>query len=99
MIFKDFIVAQRYKGRIFGVRLEGPAYILCDNHGVVKNMITLDSVLHKKHNTINYHSVCEAISADILRIGKEYGETNFVDLLTNVMTGQKCWDLCYHIFS
>ena len=60
----------RYKLRVFGVRLEGPAYVFCDNSGVVNNMSIPESVLHKKHNTINYNSVCGADAADILQIGK-----------------------------
>ena len=28
----------RYKLRMFGVILEDPAYVLCDNHEVVKDM-------------------------------------------------------------
>ena len=97
-ICKDLIVALRYKLRMFGVRLEGPAYVFCDNRGVVKNVSIPESVLNKKHNAINYHTVREAVAADILRIGKEDGETNLADLLTKVITGQKRWDICYHLF-
>ena len=56
-------------------------------------MIIPDLLLHKKHNVINYHSVCEAVAADILQIGKEDGENILADLLTKVLTGQKRWDL------
>ena len=59
---------------MFGVILEVPAYVFCDNSGVVKNMIILESVIHKKHNVIKYHSVCESVAADIIQIGKEDGE-------------------------
>ena len=64
--FKDMIFALRYKLRMFGVILDGPVYILCDSRGVVKNMIIPESVIHKKHNAINYHSVCETVSEDII---------------------------------
>ena len=37
-IFKDLFFALRYKLHIFVFRLEGHAYVLCDNFGVVKNM-------------------------------------------------------------
>ena len=77
--------------------MEGPAYIFCDTCGVAKNMNIPESVPHKKRNAINHHSVCESVSADILIIGNEDGETNLVDSLAKVMTGQKRWDLCYHI--
>jgi hypothetical protein len=83
-ICKEMIVALRYKLRMFGVPIEGPANVFCDNHGVVKNVSIPESTLMKKHNAINYHAVREAVAAGILRVGKEDGETNLADLLTKV---------------
>ena len=54
-----------------------------------------ESTLQKKHNATNYHAVCEAAAAGILRVGKEDGETNLADLFTKVLTGQRRWDLCH----
>jgi hypothetical protein len=52
----------------------------------------------KKHNAINDHAVREAAAAGILRVGKEDGKTNLVvDLLTKVLNGKKCWNICWHI--
>ena len=69
-ICKDLVVVLSYKLRMFGIRLEGPAYFFCDNRGFVKNMSIPESVPHKKHNTMIYHSVHEAVPANILQIGK-----------------------------
>jgi hypothetical protein len=91
-ICNEFIVAMRYKLRMFGVPIEGPANVFCDNHGVVKNTSMPESTLTKKHNAINYHVVREAVAAGILRVGKEDGEMNLADLLTKVIVGQKRWD-------
>jgi hypothetical protein len=77
---------------MFGVEVDGPANVFCDNHGVVKNVSIPESTLMKKHNAINYHAVREAVAAGILRVGKEDGETNLADLLTKVVMGQKRWD-------
>jgi hypothetical protein len=52
----------------------------------------------KKHNAINYHVVREAVVAGILRVGKEDGETNLVDLFMKVIMGQKRWDFCDCLF-
>ena len=98
MIHKDLIVVLRYKLNMFCFILEVPAYVFWDNSGVVKNMSIAQPVLNKKHNAINQHSVCEAVAADILQIGKEDGETNLAVLKTEVMNGHKKWDLCYHVF-
>jgi hypothetical protein len=98
-ICKELIVAIHYKLRMFGVEVNGPVNVFCDNHGVVKNVSILESMLMKKHNhAINYHEVREAVAAGILRVGKEDGETNLVDLLTKVVMGQKRWDFCYCLF-
>jgi len=97
-ICKDLIVAMRYKLRMFGIPIEGPANVFCDNRGVVKNVSMPESTLMKKHNAINYHAVREAVAADILRVGKEDGNTNLADLLTKVITGQKRWDFCWSLF-
>jgi hypothetical protein len=95
---KDLIVSLRYKLRMFGVQVDGPTNVFCDNRGVVKNSSVPESTLMKKHNAINYHAVREAAAADILRVGKEDTATNFSDLLTKIITGQRRWDLCYALF-
>jgi hypothetical protein len=97
-ICKEFIVAMRYKLRMFGVPIEGPANVFCDNRGVVKNTSMPESTLMKKHNAINYHAVREAVASGILRVGKEDGETNLADLLTKVIVGQKRWNFCWSLF-
>jgi hypothetical protein len=97
-ICKELIVARYYKLRMFGVEVNGPVNVFCDNRGVVKNVSILESMLMKKHNAINYHAVREAVAAGILRVGKEDGETTLADLLMKVVIGQKRWDICYCLF-
>jgi hypothetical protein len=97
-ICKELIVALRYKLRMLGVPIDGPTNVFCDNRGVVRNASIPESTLmKKKHNAINYHAVREAAAAGILRVGKEDGETNAADLLTKSISGQKRWDICWHL--
>ena len=56
-IAMDLIIGLQYKLHMFGVPIDGPAKVFCDNHGVVKNLSILESMLMKKHNAINYHAV------------------------------------------
>ena len=56
-ICKELIVALRYKLRMFGIGIDGPTSVFCDNRGVVKNVSIPESVLSKKHNAFNYHAV------------------------------------------
>ena len=95
---KEMIVTLRYKLCMFGVAIDGPANVFCDNNGVVKNTTIPASMLAKKHNAINYHAICEAVAAKILRVGKEEdGMTNLADLFTKVLTADRCRALCKHI--
>ena len=87
----------RYKLQIFGIPIEGPTNVFCDNRGVVWNSSRPESNLQNKHNVINYHVVREAAVAGIMRVGKEDGTRNLTDLLTKVLMGKKRWDLCYSI--
>jgi hypothetical protein len=96
-ICKELIVALRYKLRMFGVPIDGPANVFCDNRGVVRNASIPESTLMEKHNAIYYHAIREAAAAGTLRVGKEDGETNIADLLTKVLSGEKHWNLCWHI--
>ena len=91
------LVALRYKLRMFGVPVEGPANVFCDNRGVVKNASIPESTLAKKHNAINYHAIWEAAAAGILQVGKEDGQTNLADLLTKVLTSERRWEICWNI--
>lgn len=56
-IAKDLLVALRYKLRMFGVPMDGPANVFCENNGVVKNASIPQSTLAKKHYAINYHAI------------------------------------------
>ena len=89
IISRDLIVALRYNLRIFGVPLDGPADVMCDNQGVVNNTSLPQSNLDKKHNAVNVHIVREAAAAGILRVGKEGNDTNLADLLTKMLGWQR----------
>jgi hypothetical protein len=88
-IAKEQIVALRYKLRMFGVPIVGPANVYCDNQGVVKNTSIPESTLAKKHNSINYHVIREAAAMGIIRVIKEPTETNLADLFTKCLPRSK----------
>jgi hypothetical protein len=89
-IAKEMLVALRYKLRRFGVPMEGPCNVFCDNSGVVKNTSIPESALMKNHNAINYHAMQEAVAAGIIRVGKEDG-------FTNVLTSDRQKELLEYI--
>ncbi len=94
---KGMLVALRYKLQMFGVPIDGPANVFCDNNGVVMNTTIPESMLAKKRNAIDYHAVREAIAAKIIHAGKEGGMTNLADLFTKVLTADRRRALCRHI--
>ncbi len=79
---------------MFGVPLEGPAQVYCDNQGVVKNTSIPESVLGKKHNAINYHAVREAAAAGVMEVHKEDTQTNLAgNTFTKVLPADRRRDL------
>jgi hypothetical protein len=62
----ELTIEFRFILRSLGVDLEGPALMLGDNMSVVLNTSVPSSVLKKKHYTIAYHCVQEAITAKVL---------------------------------
>jgi hypothetical protein len=78
----ELIEALRYKLRMFGVPLDGPTDVFCDNNSVVISVQLPETTLHKKHNAIAYHRSREAVAAGMIRIAKEDTLTNLADPLT-----------------
>jgi hypothetical protein len=62
----QLILEVRLMLRSLVVDLDGPTLILGDNVSVVLNTSTPSSILKKKHNSIAYHRVWEAIAAKIM---------------------------------
>ena len=84
--FMESIVALRYKLRMFGVEIDGPADVLCDNQSVVLNYSHIDSALNKKHNALTYHAIRWSVAAGILRVGKIDTKDNIADAFTKRLT-------------
>ena len=53
-IATEMIEGLRYKLRMLGVPLEGPARVYCDNESVVKNTTLPESSLKKKHCAVGF---------------------------------------------
>ena len=82
----EMIESLRYKLRMLGVPIDGPANVYYDNETVYKNTSVPESVLKKKHHSISYHRCREAVAAGTMRIAKQGTEKNLADLFTKVLT-------------
>ena len=88
-IATELIESLRYKLRMFGVPIDGPASVFCDNESVYKNTTIPESTLKKKHHSIAYHRCREAVAAGTIRVAKQGTTKNLADLFTKVLTAAR----------
>lgn len=81
----ESIIAMRYKLRMFGIPVDGPTSVFCDNESVVNSSSNVAGRLSKKHLAICYHRVRECCAQGICRITHIHGEENTADLFTKVL--------------
>ena len=84
---------------MFGVPINGPDDVFCDNQSVVTNVSIPSSVFNKKHNYICYHRFREAHTDGTIQVGWIPGEynkayigtkdTNLEDIFTKVLPGPR----------
>jgi hypothetical protein len=79
------IQALRLKLRWFGIPVEIPANVFCDNNSVVTITTQPEVTLQKNHNGIAYHKWREAVAAKVIQVAHWPGEINFADLLTKIL--------------
>ena len=78
----ETVEAIRYKLINFGIPIDEPAEVLCDNKQVVKNFNTPSSTLNKRNNTTFYHRVRKAQAANIIWVGWIEGIRKLADFFT-----------------
>ncbi len=84
-IATEMLESLRYKLRMFGIPIDGPCDVYCDNQSVVTNSSIPESVLQKKHLSICYHRVREAHARKVLRMGHIDGKSNLADIFTKLL--------------
>lgn len=88
-IATELIISLRYKLRMFGIPIDGPASVFCDNESVYKNVGFCDSILKKKHNSICFHRVRESVASSICMVYKVDTNYNLADMLTKSLPPTK----------
>ena len=81
----ELLVGLRYKLRMFGVPIDGPCNVFCDNEAVTKSAMNPDTTLKKRHISISFHQAREAVAAGIMLVFYEGTKTNHADLFTKVL--------------
>ena len=85
----EMIKALNYKLRMFGIPIDGPACVYGDNNAVVLNSSNPESVLRRKHHSVNYNYVRECVAAGIGLVYKVDSGYNLADLFTKVLDKAK----------
>ena len=85
----ELITSFRYKLRVFGIPLDGPANVFCDNKAVYRNSSFVESQLKRKQNSICYHLVRKAVAAGKMGVFNVDGKENLADLLTKSVPGHR----------
>ena len=98
-IATELVESLQYKLRMMGVPLIEPARVMCDNQSVVISGSFPESTLKKKHCSIAYHKVREAVAAGKMLIYYENTTSNIADLFTKVLTANKRWPLIQGVLS
>lgn len=82
----EMLEALCYKLRMFGIPIDGPANVFCNDKSIVTNATIPMSTLKKKHNSIAYHRVREAVAAGVSCIAKVHTSENLADLLAKPLS-------------
>jgi hypothetical protein len=94
----DHVEALWYKLRMFGIPINGPTSIFCDNESVVINATHSESPLPRKHMAIAYHQCHEVQAAGHVKIGWQVGQNNPADVLTKLLLGHQLRALLKRLF-
>ena len=82
----DMVKALKYKLWMFGIEImEDETKIYGDNNAVILNTSVPESTLKKKHHSINYNYVREAVASGIALIFKVDTGSNLADLFTKLL--------------
>ena len=81
-IATEIAMEYRYALRMLGIQVNGPCQMFGDNNSVVLNTTLPSSMLKKKHNSVAYHMVREAVAGKIIKFNHIPSEENYADVLT-----------------
>ena len=99
----EYLRGLRYKLRMMGIPVYGPAYVHGDNQSVLANTTVPGSQLKKKAQSIAYHFIREGVARDEWRTAYVNTHLNESDLLTKILPdGEKrrsfVRKLLHHVF-
>ena len=85
----ELTMVLRYRLRMLGVPVNGPAMLFGDNQSMITNCTISTNTLKKKHNAIAYHRVREAVAVGVLNLVYVSSQDNVADMLTKPLGPQQ----------
>jgi hypothetical protein len=76
-----------------GVPLRDKSYMFGDNESLVNSSTQIYAKLHKRHNALSFHRVCEAIASDMIIFSHVDGPKNPSDILSKHWAYRNVWKL------
>jgi hypothetical protein len=89
----DQIVDLRTTLRYLSVPIRDMSYMFGDNELVVNSSTQPHSKLHKRHNALSFHHVCEAIASGYIVLTHLPGKFNPADILSKHWGYQTIWPI------
>jgi hypothetical protein len=77
--------------RYLGIPIRDVSYMFGDNKSVINSSTQPHSKLHKRHNALSFHHVCEAIASGYVMLTYLPGKFNPVDILSKHWGYQTIW--------
>ena len=77
----------RYRLRMLGVPVSQASLLLGDNQSVITSCSIPSSNLKKKHNSIAYHRIREAVAAGLVQLKYVRSKWNLADKMTKALAG------------
>ena len=97
----EYLRSLRYKLRMFGIPVDGPAFIFGENQSVLANTSVPSSTPKKKSQSVAFYFFCEGCTRDEWRTSYIHTSMNMADLMIKPLSGNKRWDfvrkLLHHI--
>ena len=87
-----------YKLQMFGIPVDGRVNMFIDNEAMFKSSTIPESVNKKRHTSISFHRIREAVAAGCLRIAHVPGTSNLADFLTKSVSANELHVACGRVF-
>ena len=86
----EAVESLQFKLQMFGIPVDGPTNVLCNNNSVVNNAQRPESALSKKHLSICFHRVWEGVARWVIRVHKIESQRNLTDLFIKCLPTPTC---------